>query len=54
MRTLPRREFLHDTAAVAAAMAAIPGLASADTPGEDKADTKPAGPMIRSALPSAA
>ena len=44
MRTLPRREFLHDTAAVAAAMAAIPGLASADTPGEDKADNKPAGP----------
>ena len=42
MRTLPRREFLEDTAALAASMAMIPGLASADTPKTGEADTKPA------------
>jgi predicted dehydrogenase len=42
MRTLPRREFLEDTAALAASMAMIPGLANADTPKTGEADTKPA------------
>jgi predicted dehydrogenase len=44
MRTFPRRVFLHDSAALAAAMVTLPSLASADTPAEDKADGKPAGP----------
>ena len=44
MRTLPRRVFLQDTAALAAGMATISGLTGADTPAEDKADNKPVGP----------
>ncbi len=44
MRTLPRRVFLQDSAALAAGMATISGLAGADAPREDKADTKPVGP----------
>ncbi len=44
MRTLPRRVFLQDSAAIAASMATISGLAGADYPREDKADNKPAGP----------
>ncbi len=47
MRKIPRRVFLHDTATVAASMAAISGLArAADSPSprEEKADAKPAGP----------
>jgi predicted dehydrogenase len=44
MRQLPRREFLHDTAKLAAGMAAVSGMARADSPAADKADAKPAGP----------
>jgi Oxidoreductase family, NAD-binding Rossmann fold len=44
MRTLPRRVFLQDSAALAAGMATIAGLAGADAPREDKADNKPVGP----------
>ena len=44
MRTLPRRVFLQDTAALAAGMATISGLRGADAPREDKADNKPVGP----------
>ncbi len=44
MRVLPRRVFLQDSAALAAGMATIAGLAGADAPGADKADTKPVGP----------
>ena len=43
MRSLPRREFLQDTAAVAAALAAIPAMASAG-PDDREDDAKPAGP----------
>ena len=44
MRSLPRRDFLHDTAAVAAALAAIPAMrASAEADDGDK-DSKPTGP----------
>jgi predicted dehydrogenase len=44
MRQFPRRVFLQDSAKLAASMAAISGLAGADSPGENKADSKPAGP----------
>ena len=44
MRTLPRRVFLQDSAALAASMATLSGLAGADAPREDKADNKPVGP----------
>jgi predicted dehydrogenase len=44
MRQVPRRVFFHDSAKVAAAMAAIPGLVRADSPEADKADAKPVGP----------
>jgi predicted dehydrogenase len=42
MRQLPRRDFLHDTAAVAAALAAIPAVRASAAP--DDGDAKPAGP----------
>ena len=43
MRVLPRREFLHDTAAVAAALAAVPAM-RASAALDDDGDVKPAGP----------
>jgi len=42
MRTIPRREFIHDTATLAASMVAIGGLARAEAPKGDEADAKPA------------
>jgi predicted dehydrogenase len=44
MRQLPRRVFLQDSAKIAASMATLSGLAGADSPEADKADTKPVGP----------
>ncbi len=44
MRSLPRREFFADTAKLAAAMAAIPGMNAVAAPEGDDGDTKPAGP----------
>ena len=44
MRSLPRREFFADTAKLAAAMAAIPGMNAVAAPEGDDGDTKPVGP----------
>ena len=44
MRTLPRREFLQDTCRAGGRHGRDSGPGGADAPGEDKADTKPAGP----------
>jgi predicted dehydrogenase len=43
MRSLARRYFLRDTAALAASLAAIPGVMADDAPHDGDADTKPAG-----------
>ena len=47
MRSLPRREFFADTAKLAAAMAAIPGVNAVAAADDGEANTKPAGPTIR-------
>ena len=44
MRSLPRREFFADTAKLAAAMAAIPGVKAVAAPDDGEGDTKPGGP----------
>ena len=44
MRSLPRREFFADTAKLAAAMAAIPGMKAVAAPDDGDGDTKPSGP----------
>jgi predicted dehydrogenase len=44
MRILPRRDFLHDTAAVAAALAAIPATGASAARVDGDGDGKPAGP----------
>ena len=44
MRSLPRREFFADTAKLAAAMAAIPGMNVVAAPEGDDGDIKPGGP----------
>jgi predicted dehydrogenase len=44
MRSSHRRHFLHDTAALAASLAAVPGVGARGDENDKEADTKPAGP----------
>jgi predicted dehydrogenase len=44
MRSPNRRHFLHDTAALAASLAAIPSVSARGDENDKEADTKPAGP----------